>query len=601
MEEIPILQLKNIDFTINDQSVLNSVNFNLRKGEIHAIVGEHRAGKTSLIKIVTGENKKSGGTILLDGTPVDIDSPIRSLFYKIGVVYQEPTLIPNLTAIENIAAGTIPKQILNRKYYLSLINRCREIFSELNFSINFEKPVEQLSSAEQQMVEFARLIYLESDIIIIDEISTRLKPNEMSLVFQFLKKAKENGRSIIFIDSDIDNILRIADRVTILHNGFIQSTEYVKDLDRLKLIELTYNFVLNIQDEQSSSRQLVLMKRYNENVFSDLPAGIIVFDANNVLETINTAGKNILQIDEDSCEACSIGKIFTPQTFDIYPELLECIEKREMRIWTEVHYKNEKTLKIKVTPYNDYQNRFRGTIFLIEDTSIDNSLKEYLVRTEKIATIAELAAGVSHEINNPLGIIHNYIQILLYRDFDEDSREKLEKIENQLKRITDITNSLLSFSRLKQIPDKEFNIVTLISEVILLMNHKLKEKNIHLHNNIYRESVMIHGNENRLRQVFVNILNNSIEAVLNGGEIVIGLNLDKKDSFVQVYVRDNGCGIPEHLRNSIFSPFFSTKVTRSNGGLGLSICQHIIEAHKGVITFDSIPGEYTTFKIKLPI
>lgn len=423
----------------------------------------------------------------------------------------------------------------------------------------------------------------------------------MSLVFQFLKKAKENGRSIIFIDSDIDNVLRIADRVTILHNGFIQSTEYVKDLDRLKLIELTYNFVLNIQDEQSSSRQLVLMKRYNENVFSDLPAGIIVFDANNILETINTAGKNILQIDEDSCEACSIGKIFTPQTFDIYPELMESIEKREMRIWTEVHYKNEKTLKIKVTPYNDYQNRFRGTIFLIEDTSIDNSLKEYLVRTEKIATIAELAAGVSHEINNPLGIIHNYIQILLYRDFDEDSREKLEKIENQLKRITDITNSLLSFSRLKQIPDKEFNLVTLISEVILLMNHKLKGKNIHLHNNIYRERVMIHGNENRLRQVFVNILNNSIEAVLNGGEIVIGLNLDKKSSFVQVYVRDNGCGIPEHLRNSIFSPFFSTKVTRNNGGLGLSICQHIIEAHKGVITFDSIPGEYTTFKIKLPI
>jgi len=599
MEEVPILQLKNIYFDVNDQPILKSINFNLKKGEIHAIVGEHRAGKTSLIKIITGENKKSRGSIFMNGVPVDIDSPIKALSCGIGVVYQEPILIPNLNAVENIAAGTIHKRILNRKYYLSLINKCRKIFSDLDFPVNLENPVSRLTSAEQQMVEFARLIYLESDIIIIDEISSRLKPSEMMLVFRFLKKAKKDGRSIIFIDSDIDNVLRIADRVTIIHNGFIQSTEHVEDLDRLKLIELTYNFVLNIQDEETS-KQLVLMKRYNENVFSDLPAGIIVFDSGNRLETINAAGKNILQLDSSLCESCSLDEIFTPESFDIYPELLECIKARETRIWNEVHYKNKKTLKIKLSPYSDYQNRFRGTIFLIEDISIDNSLKEYLVRTEKIAIIAELAAGVSHEINNPLGIIHNYVQILLYRSLDDDTLEKLEKIETQLKRITDITNSLLSFSRLKQIPNREFNLVTLINEVILLMNHKLKEKDIHLYNNIDKDEIMIRGNENRLRQVFVNILNNSIEAVLNGGIISVNSDIDKKGGFVQISIRDNGCGIPEHLRSSIFSPFFSTKVTRNNGGLGLSVCQHIIEAHKGVITFESTPGDHTTFIIKLP-
>jgi len=161
--------------------------------------------------------------------------------------------------------------------------------------------------------------------------------------------------------------------------------------------------------------------------------------------------------------------------------------------------------------------------------------------------------------------------------------------------------SLLSFSRLNALPYRRLNLTEIIEEIILLLEHKIKEKNIIFKKNYSSNNAHISGDENRLKQVFMNLIMNSIEAVNTGGIISIESQKNTESSHIEISVIDNGCGIPEEIINNIFNPFFSTKVSKKNAGLGLSICQHIVELHNGIITCSSKPGKNTHFYVRLPL
>ncbi len=146
----------------------------------------------------------------------------------------------------------------------------------------------------------------------------------------------------------------------------------------------------------------------------------------------------------------------------------------------EVIFNNEKILKISIFPFKDDNFVLLGTIILMEDISKDKYFKDYLLRIEKISSIAELAAGVAHEINNPLGIVKNYIELLKIEEISTTGRLKLDKIENEIDRINRIVESLLSFSKLNTFAKTKINIINVIEEIILLLEHKLKMKCIKL-------------------------------------------------------------------------------------------------------------------------
>jgi len=140
-----------------------------------------------------------------------------------------------------------------------------------------------------------------------------------------------------------------------------------------------------------------------------------------------------------------------------------------------------------------------------------------------------------------------------------------------------------------------------VEEALLLLQHNLSTKNVHLDKAIDATNVEISGDENQLKQLFLNLVINSIDAVLDGGTIRIGLTIDRRDRFAEVTVADNGYGIPADVQQNIFNPFFTTKVNKKNTGLGLSICHQIVEAHGGVISFTSVPGRSTEFSVRLPM
>ncbi len=397
----------------------------------------------------------------------------------------------------------------------------------------------------------------------------------------------------------MDEIFEFADRVTILKDGSRRGTEEINELDRVKLIKLTYSYILSREELKHDNEELFYYKKYNENIIKNLPVGVIILDEKKNIYLINYSAINILELQNKDIAKKNIDIIINNTLLKKSDEILKNIEVRKYHVWHEVQFKKNKVLKITTYPYKDADYTILGTIILIEDISNDININDYLLRVERVSSIAELAAGVAHEINNPLGIIKNYLELLKFKENDNDGITKLSKITKELIRIEKIVNSLLTFSKHEELIFQKINLIDLVNEVLILLDHKIKEKNIILEFSYKKNDITLEGNENKLKQVFFNLLINSVDAVLDEGIIEIKVKKYSKQGYVEIIIADNGYGIPDNILKNIFNPFFSTKVNKKNTGLGLAICQHIIESHLGIISCKN--KDKTIFNIRLPI
>ncbi len=592
------LEMRGITVTYGAITALANVNFDLHPGEIHAIVGEHRAGKSTLVKLLSGVVRKDSGTIALNGRRIEGFTPTSSIANRIGIVYQEMNVVPTLNAIENIFIGRIPVRAFGRIDRGSMIRESMRLLRRLDVDLDIEAPLFKLSMAQQLMVELARLFSTDPDILIFDEISSKLTPREMERVYPILFEARERGKSIVYISHNMDEIFRFADRVTILNDGRCKGTEVTKDIDRAKLIRMTYSFIMSRGELEKNNTQLSFLKRYNESIIKNLPVGIVILDDSNCLYLINMPAVKILGLERPLGESASVAEIFRGRNLQEEDDVIECIEGQEEGHWEEVRCGADKILRMAAMPFRE-EGDFLGTIVLLEDISKSQMLDEYLRRAEKISSTAELAAGIAHEINNPLGIVLNYTNIIKRKSLASKSGlEKVGIIESELLRIKEIIAGLLSFSRIESSEMSAVNLDEVIREVVILINHRIKEKDILLAC-VLDARPIVRGNANKLKQVFLNMIINAIEAVPKKGKIDIRVEAEKVRGSAVVRFRDNGCGIPEGIRDRIFDPFFSTKTENKNTGLGLSISQHIIETHNGVIEVASDNG--AEFTVRLPL
>lgn len=222
-----------------------------------------------------------------------------------------------------------------------------------------------------------------------------------------------------------------------------------------------------------------------------------------------------------------------------------------------------------------------------------------LVQTEKLSSLGQLAAGIAHEINNPLTNASLGIQTLKTRLRSNgeqlDAIEKLDAVERNIDRASAIAQELLQFSRQREAEFVPLNINDIISGSLTLLGYKLK--NIILQRDLAPVPEVM-GDNGKLEQVFINILSNSLEAMPDGGRISI--TSSEKNGFIEVRVTDTGSGIAGENLSRVFDPFFTTKEIGSGTGLGLSICYGIIQQHHGHIELSSVVGKGTTVTIKIP-
>ena len=238
-------------------------------------------------------------------------------------------------------------------------------------------------------------------------------------------------------------------------------------------------------------------------------------------------------------------------------------------------------------------------------------MDKQIIETGKLASIGSLAAGIAHEINNPVAIMveeAGWIKDLLEEEeFSESENLKeferaLKQIKNQGQRCKEITHKLLSFARKTDSRVQETHINELLSELIALSEQRAKYAKISIHTDFQNDLPVTYLAQSEVQQVLLNLINNAIDAMESrGGELTISTHFEFERSAIVIEVSDNGPGIPEANLSRIFEPFFTTKPVGKGTGLGLSICYGIIQKMGGQINVESVIDSGTTFKIRLPV
>jgi signal transduction histidine kinase len=230
-------------------------------------------------------------------------------------------------------------------------------------------------------------------------------------------------------------------------------------------------------------------------------------------------------------------------------------------------------------------------------------LRNQLAQSEKMASVGQLAGGVAHEINNPLGIILGFSQSVVERLKDGDPLAfPLKSIEREAVRCKTLVQDLLTFSRASNAgfsPDVSIN--ETIQESLSLIHSRAKMVNVEIVTELDPELPNVVANKNQLQQVVINLANNAIDAMPKGGKVFLRSRKSQNPGHVEIHVQDTGPGISKDIQSKIFEPFFTTKEVGKGTGLGLSLVHEIVEKHRGSIKLDSAAGQGALFTVCLPI
>jgi signal transduction histidine kinase len=242
---------------------------------------------------------------------------------------------------------------------------------------------------------------------------------------------------------------------------------------------------------------------------------------------------------------------------------------------------------------------FKGTLESLANER--QRLQQELFQTEKLAYMGRLASSVVHEIKNPLTVIKTFAEYLPQKYNEPEFKKKISEIlPQQINRIEGVVEQLLDLARPRKPIFRKINIINIIDETLSLLENNFRQKNINIRRNYQSDEILILGDKEQLKQVFLNLFLNSIQAMPKGGKIEISTNLCTTDlKSMIICVRDTGCGISEENLSKLFTPFFTTK--KEGIGLGLVISQEIIKNHKGRISVKSQENKGTEFIIELPL
>jgi ribose transport system ATP-binding protein len=233
----PAIEMRGIEKSFGSNAVLKSVDFEVLSGEVHALVGENGAGKSTLMKILQGVYSSDSGAILVAGQPVSISNAAEAKLAGIGMVFQEFSLVPSLTVAENIF---LTDSRINRLGFVddaSAVSMARELFAEMGVRVDVKTLVEKLPTAMWQLTEIAKALAQKAKVLILDEPTASLAKHEADALFALIERLKNQGIAIVYISHRMDEIYRIADRITVLRDGEKVLTDSLSSLTSAEIVE----------------------------------------------------------------------------------------------------------------------------------------------------------------------------------------------------------------------------------------------------------------------------------------------------------------------------------------------------------------------------
>ncbi len=353
---------------------------------------------------------------------------------------------------------------------------------------------------------------------------------------------------------------------------------------------------------QEKANQLQELKEYNENILESIDSGILVLDLNGCVARWSRAMETLYGRPRAETIGRTLDEIFPESFMEALRGSLVMGRHEEIANIYKLHLPTPDgralMVNVSVAPFQLDGER-RGTILIVDDVTARMRLEEQLQHSEKMASIGLLAAGVAHEVNTPLAGISSYTQLLLGDVSDGDPKaDLLKKIEKQSFRAAKIINNLLNFARSGTSEFETLDVNKILLDVLSLVDHQLEGARIKVRRELTEHLPSVRGNENRLQQVFFNLVLNARDAMPRGGWLTLRTRAD--DDAVIAEVSDTGDGIRKEDIKRIYDPFFTTKGIGRGTGLGLSVSYGILQEHGGAIFVDSAPGQGTTFQVALP-
>ncbi len=380
-----------------------------------------------------------------------------------------------------------------------------------------------------------------------------------------------------------------------------------EEVDTLKtLAAQAATAIMNGQLYQSlaeKAEELRGLKDYNENILESLDSGIVVLDLEGRVVRWNRAMEGLYGRARAEVLGQPLDAVFPEAFMEALRGSLVLGDHDQIAHVYKLHLPTadgrSQIINLSVAPFQGAPGERCGTILILDDITARIRLEEQLQHTEKMASVGLLAAGVAHEVNTPLAGISSYTQLLRGQLEESDPRQQvLEKIEKQSFRAAKIINGLLNFSRSSGTEFDRIDVNKVLADVLALVEHQLDGSRIRVRRELTQLLPSVRGNENRIQQVFFNLILNARDAMPSGGWLTLRTHAD--DETVVVEVSDTGHGIRrEHIRR-IYDPFFTTKGIGKGTGLGLSVSYGIVQEHGGAIFVESDPGQGTTFQVALP-
>jgi two-component system, sporulation sensor kinase E len=340
-----------------------------------------------------------------------------------------------------------------------------------------------------------------------------------------------------------------------------------------------------------------------ESIFESIIEGVIVLDENNKVQYVNNTALNLFELELKNVIDRNISEIFDNKGIsDLFIDLNEAGNKilnKEIEIG---HFDESTVIRMNVFPLKK-KSSVIGTIIMLLDITANKREQNKLRRAESLASLTTLAAGVAHEIKNPLSSIDIHIQLMerMIEELPKKQREKFRNMSGIISEEIDRLNRIVSdflFSVRPTILDKKLvNLEKLFHRLLELVSLKAKEKGVRFTLKVEQNFPEVVCDPNYIRNALLNIVKNSIEACNEDNEIIITIHRESNNAIIKI--SDTGKGIPKDKLNKIFEPYFTTKDFGT--GLGLTIVYKIIKEHDGDISVSSTEGKGTIFKITLPV
>lgn len=396
---------------------------------------------------------------------------------------------------------------------------------------------------------------------------------------------------VIFVGLEMKSLDEAGD-ATLINSMITGALLFIAGLTGIILLFLFQNY-------QSTKTSLSRIKAFSDSLVDNMPIGLISLDATQHITSVNATAEEVLN-------SSSKELIGAPSRKMLPSELMELIEKSEQigsiiseEINCHVSAENSSPLEISISQIKDDSNKIVGYAVLLKDLTEIHELRKKVVRSQKLASIGRLAAGVAHEIRNPLSSIKGFATYFRdrYKEVDKD-RQTANVMINEVDRLDRVVGQLLELARPIRIFPQPTEISEFIKDTTHLVSQQLEDKEIQLSLSQTDQAFSVNIDRDKVSQVLLNLYLNAVDAMDPQGILKLDYWHDAVNDTVSISVVDSGKGIEQKDLPKIFDPYYTTKPTGT--GLGLAIVHNILEAHQGKIKVESTTGIGTTFTITIP-